>query len=247
MHHRSWVCWFLGLVAAGGVAWGQVGSDRDLLFAVNERLQADPQLIGKRLTVEVSGGKAVLEGEVETLAQVDAAVLTTGRVYGLTSVVSKIRLDAPQEDDQALVRRLEDAFGRQLALSLAELSVKVRRGKVVIEGEVRDARLRLAARRAAAEVPGVLAIEDRIRTPEVADELIERSVQGLFRRGDLVGMRGEIEARVRGGVVTLTGTVPRPFERRRASELTEGVNGVRKVVNELVVVPPSYHVPVVRP
>ncbi|MDQ7005651.1 MAG: BON domain-containing protein [Acidobacteriota bacterium] len=248
MPHRSWTAWALLVLVAGAVAWGQVGGDRDLLFAVRERLGADPRLIGKRLEVRVSGGEVVLEGEVETLAQVDAALEAAGRVHGVTAVRSRIRLKTPAVDERLLSRRLEAAFSRRLALSLADLSVAVRRGgKVVLEGEVRDGRLRLAARRAAAEVPGVRAIEDRIRTPDAEDTRIERSVQGLFRRGELVGMRGEIAVRVRGGVVTLTGTVPRPYERRRATELTEGINGVRKVVNKLVVVPPSYDVPVVRP
>lgn len=223
-------------------------NDNALAEAVRQRLEMSPSLGNAKIGIDVEQKKVTLTGRLGTLAAIEEAGRLAGRVNGTTEIVNEIRLDTSRVDPARLEEAARAALNDHLALSWADIRVTARRGgKIVLGGKVGDARLRIIARKAIAALEGVTAIEDRIETPEAADELIQKAVEGLFGRGDLVGMTGDIHAKVEDGAVTLTGTVPRPYERSRAGELTFGVNGVEKVINHLRVEPPSYEIPVVRP
>lgn len=222
--------------------------DGALAEAVRQRLEMSPSLGNAKIGIVVDQGKVTLSGSLGTLAAIEEAARLAGRVNGTTEIVNEIQLDTRPVDPSRLEDAARAALNDHLALSWADVEVSAGRGgKVVLSGKVGDARLRIIARKAIAALEGVTAIEDRIEIPQAADELIQKAVEGLFGRGDLVGMTGDIHATVEEGVVTLTGTVPRPYERTRATQLTFGVNGVKKVVNHLQVQPLSYDVPVVRP
>lgn len=219
-----------------------------LVESVKARLEGSPDLGNSRLKITIENGVVRLTGQLETLAAIIEAERLAGRVHGVLAVDNQIQLKVRRRSPAQIEARIRASFGERLALSWADISVKANReGRVVLSGKVGDARLRFAARKAAARVAGVTEIVDRIESPSAPDDLIEKSVKGLFRRGDLEGIAGDINVSVRRGTVTLTGEVPRPYDGYMATERALGVNGVRKVINRLVVRPVSYEIPVVRP
>jgi hyperosmotically inducible periplasmic protein len=72
-------------------------------------------------------------------------------------------------------------------------------------------------------------------TDDLAIQLIVKT--RLFDDPEISGF--QINTEVRRGVVTLYGRVPSPHVRARALDIAGSVRGVNRVVDKLVVVPPS--------
>lgn len=133
-------------------------------------------------------------------------------------------------------------------------------GDLLIEGEVADVATKKLALEAAAAVPRVAGIVDRLRVrpaqpmgdreilDHVRDALIGESALAdcavfVHDRGETVPIRvpepaaGRIEVSVANGVVTLDGDVPSLARKRLAGVLAWWVPGSRDVVNGLGVTP----------
>ncbi len=178
-----------------------------------------------------------LRGRMRSLAASLAAEDVAASVRGVLGIVNELEVDRAGLSDETIEGDLRRRFRDVPALEAAGIEAEVSEGRAVLTGRVADARLRLRARDAAAEVEGVVAVEDRLQTPSATDEAILAAVQGLLGPGSLVRVAGKIRPSVEEGVVRLEGRVPRLADRRRAERLAWGVNGVRGVVNELEVVP----------
>lgn len=136
-------------------------------------------------------------------------------------------------------------------------------GTLEIEGEVDGVATKKRALRAAASVPGVEAVVDRLRV-RPAEPMGDRAIRdhvvraflaepafaelALFERhGDRldpiraspIDVRGQLEIAVADGVVTLDGAVPGLDHKRLAGLLAWWVPGVRDVVNGIAVDPPE--------
>ncbi len=136
-------------------------------------------------------------------------------------------------------------------------------GTLTLEGEVESLACKKRALRAAASVPGVSGIVDRlgVRPAEpMGDRAIRDHVAHAFlaepafaafaiyeRRGEKlepiraapVDDRGRLEIEVADGIVTLDGVVPGLDDKRLAGLLAWWVPGVRDVVNGIAVDPPE--------
>jgi osmotically-inducible protein OsmY len=237
----------LMLAASPGFAGSRV-EDARLETATVQRLRQSTVPGAGSLRVEADDGKVRLDGELRTLADVWRVVELAEQVHGVIEVRSSLDLRGGGRSAEAIERDIERAFANRPVLLMNEVEARVRRGgKVVLEGTLQDARTRFAARKAVASVEGVTEVIDRLETPDAPDELIANSLEEVFRRARNRGLSGEFETEVEGGVVTITGIVPRPFEKREATKLALGVNGVRRVENRLKVRPDPREIPVVRP
>jgi osmotically-inducible protein OsmY len=244
------VLWFAVLGAAGpGTALARQGTEDARLETATVRHLRQSTIPGaERVEVEVEDGETELEGELTTLADIWRAVELAERVHGVIEVHSDLDLRGDGRRSEVIERDIQRAFANRPVLMMNDIEVDVRRGgKVVLRGSLQDARSRFAARETVASVRGVTEVVDRLTSPEASDELIERSVREVFRRARHKGFSGQIEPRVEDGVVTLEGVVPRPYERRKATELALGVNGVRRVENRLGVRPDPREIPVIDP
>jgi osmotically-inducible protein OsmY len=135
-------------------------------------------------------------------------------------------------------------------------------GELTMEGEVDQVAAKKLALEAAARVPGVDRIIDRLHvrpaTPmgdgeirdKVCDALLEEIVLAsctirAWNKGRLETLRelpdaaGAIELRVEDGVVTLDGDVPGYGEKRLAGVLAWWVPGSRDVINGIGITPPE--------
>jgi len=136
-------------------------------------------------------------------------------------------------------------------------------GTLTIEGEVDGVGTKKRMLRAAAGVPGVEGVVDRLRVrpaEPMGDREIRDHVARAFlgepafaelavyeRRGEKlepiraspIDLRGRLEIEVADGTVTLDGTVPGLDHKRLAGLLAWWVPGVRDVVNGIAVEPPE--------
>lgn len=135
-------------------------------------------------------------------------------------------------------------------------------GELTMEGEVDHIAGKKLALEAAARVPGISTIIDRLHvrpaTPmgdgdirdQVRDALLEETVLAdctirVWVKGQLetvqqpAGAAGVIDVRVEDGIVTLDGDVPGPGQKRLAGVLAWWVPGSRDVINGIGVTPPE--------
>lgn len=136
-------------------------------------------------------------------------------------------------------------------------------GTLTIEGEVDSVATKKRMLRAAAAVPAVQGVVDRLRVrpaEPMGDREIRDHVAHAFlaepafaelaiyeRRGEKlesiraspIDLRGRLELAVADGIVTLDGTVPGLDYKRLAGLLAWWVPGVRDVVNGMAVEPPE--------
>jgi osmotically-inducible protein OsmY len=188
-------------------------------------------------TVQVLANQRVvtLSGTVETLARAWALESIAGRVKGVLRVDNLLTPLPSTVPDESVADQIRALLAENTSFTNVPIAVTVTNTTATLTGFVSDARLRLVARQIAAGVRGVTAVIDRIEVPSVPDDVILSQVQRLFTIRSFNRVAGEIDASAAGGVVTLEGLVPRPFERDQAEILVLGINGVREVINRLEV------------
>ena len=228
------------LAAAVVLAMPVVAGSREddaIRLNVETNLRQVQVLAGERLYVEVTDGVVRLSGTVSTLYRKWQALDQTSRVRGVLSIQDAIDLDGGSRSNSGLLdtveRRLEDIP----RVANQKLEISVSDGTVTLKGEVKDARIRFAARDAVADVLGVTAVVDAITSGEQDDETLKKQLTQVLGRSSLEHVPGKIEIEVVNGVVTLAGEVPRLWERIDAERTVLGVNGVKGVVNQLEVKP----------
>jgi len=136
--------------------------------------------------------------------------------------------------------RMRDAVLQELAsapdVDASAVAATALDGAVTLSGFVETYAAKLAAERAAKRVPGVRAVangvEVRLRLPSTDADIAQNVVRALqFHRS----IPGDVQASVQRGVVTLTGHVERPFQKRAALEAISQLRGIRRVMNYIVV------------
>src|SRR5512139_1657719 len=143
----------LALPAAAGSR-----EDDAIRLNVEANLRQVQVLAGERLDVDVTDGVVRLSGTVATLYRKWQALDQTSRVRGVLSIQDAIELEGGSRSNSGLLdtveRRLEDIP----RVANQKLEISVSDGTVTLKGEVKDARIRFAARDAVGDVLGVTAV-----------------------------------------------------------------------------------------
>jgi osmotically-inducible protein OsmY len=124
------------------------------------------------------------------------------------------------------------------AVDARALQLTVSGGVVTLGGTIDSYPGRLAAEKAARRVPGVLAVVNHIDvrlTVDRADEDVAHDAATALRLHSTVPR--DVRAEVRDGVITLSGRVDWPFQRRSADRAVREIRGVRSVTNAITVAP----------
>lgn len=169
----------------------------------------------------------------------------------------------PKRDGKdALLRQVQAAIEYEAKIGNGALSISVSDDRVTLAGSVRDIAAKKQALRAAAGIPGIKGVVDRLRpggdeeppgdgaTRDAVCKWLLRDIDfqncRLSVRGEPEPLReagpdsaGSIEIGVVDGVVTLSGQVISLSHRRLAGVLAWWSRGCRDVVNDLAVVPPE--------
>jgi len=161
----------VGGAAAGSAAFderslGQHLDDVALTARIKARLIAEKDLPSRWISVEVINGRATLTGFLPRRDQIDRAVYIAHHTEGITSVVSEIKLGKPKLRDvirdswitsQVKAKLLDDPV-----TSGFSIHVETVRGKVYLQGVVKDEVERRRAQELALSVPGVGEVDNRL-------------------------------------------------------------------------------------
>lgn len=216
-------------------------ADRELMQAVLNELRWDRDVDGAEIRVDVFDGMVVLKGTVDSAWKKRAAERAARRVPGVRSVANEIEVE-PRDpaSDEELAAAVTEALERNPLVPEDRITIKVRGGLVILEGEVDLGIERAEAERTVRQTPGVLDVTNLIAVRPVHDDdaaaEIERNIlRALVRAAEADAER--IDARVEGGHVTLTGVVRSAFARTEAERAAWRAPGVVSVTNRIFVRP----------
>lgn len=162
----------VGGTAAGSAAFdersvGQHLDDVALTARIKTRFIAEKDLPSRWISVEVINGKATLTGFLPKQEQIDRAVYISRQTEGIKSVHSEIKLGKPSLSEAAsdtwITTRIKAKLLDDPITSGFSIHVETVRGKVYLQGLVKDEIQRHRAQELALSVSGVSGVDNRLR------------------------------------------------------------------------------------
>ncbi|MBU9452490.1 BON domain-containing protein [Burkholderia multivorans] len=210
-------------------------SDAALEQEVEQSLFWNPAIDARRIDVTVRDGVVTLRGTVDSRAQKLEAQKTALHIADARVLLLELRVVPPENPcaDRELAIAITFALGWQQALRGQKIHVEVDHGCVTLDGEVDHPSQRDAAEAMVSRMIGVVDIADRlrVRTDRTVPDVGARIADALARRARRESAGISVQAN--DGVVTLTGTVASPAERRAVCGAAASVAGVREVVDRV--------------
>lgn len=195
-------------------------------------------------------GEVTLTGEVPTEETRRLAGAITQDTSGVTAVHNNLTVNPAARGNQEMeqlgdrVADLEiktlviDQLGRSPELKDKQIKVQVSKRIVTLDGAVDTPAQKRAAEQMALQAPGVqglagqLAVANAAAVPESADEKLARRVEFELYSTRALPLQG-VQIRSQDGTVILTGPVTSRAEKLLAERVTQSVDGVKRVVNNL--------------
>lgn len=196
--------------------------DSSFRQAVLSALRVDERLSSQLVDVEVSGGRVVLSGTVQSYRGKLAAQDVAAAVVGQDSIENRIEVSAPgSPEDGDIADEVRTLLAREDRLVQHGIVVAVRTGKVFLSGSVADEQLRVLAEDVALRVPGAREVTNQLvvepassaESAVVASELEHE----LSTDPELAGCR--LQVATSGDVAVLAGTAGSRLQVERAVAL----------------------------
>lgn len=219
--------------------------DQDIQSDVARALRSDPATQDLKLNVKVDHQTVTLSGEVDDWQAKDLAGWVAGNVRGVWGVNNQIRIVIPSISDDDLAARVQRRLKAD-PLTDDEIEVSADHGVVTLRGRVDSAYERnmavngawsAGARRVNA---GDLAVRPenaerrKVAQPDVSDAKLQQSIADALS-SELRLKQFHPTVAVKSGAVTLSGTVSNLKAKQTATQITEGIRGVRTVNNTIQV------------
>lgn len=195
-------------------------------------------------------GEVTLTGEVPTEETRRLAGAITQDTSGVTAVHNNLTVNPAARGNQEMeqlgdrVADLEiktlviDQLGRSPELKDKQIKVQVTKRIVTLDGAVDTPAQKRAAEQMALQAPGVqglagqLTVANAAAVPESADEKLARRVEFELYSTRALPLQS-VQIRSQDGTVILTGPVTSRAEKLLAERVTQSVDGVKRVVNNL--------------
>jgi osmotically-inducible protein OsmY len=137
----------------------QARSDSDIAHAAVNALRWDVQIPDHQITVKVSDGWIMLEGEVEWNYQRDAASRVVRYLTGVKGVSNMLKLrNVASAGD--VKQRITEMLKRQAEIDAGQITVEVNGHTIILRGAVRSLNEKRDAERAAWNIPGMTRVEN---------------------------------------------------------------------------------------
>lgn len=202
----------------------QTKAGDDLADRVEHALKANKALADADIDARVEGTQVILEGEVSTAAQRQAAERVASRVKGVARVDNQIavRVAAP-----AGASDREGTKGSVAAGDVKDVAATTGSAVARAAGATKDA-----------VVSGAKATADAVSsTPEKIDETwITSKIAGKINADDALE-HVDVDVKVNKNVVTITGDVPSTALRDRVLRIARETEGVTRVIDGMTVRP----------
>lgn len=152
-------------------------------------------------------------------------------------------MDQQPAIEQPAVALVREALQADTRFQTSSIDVSTENGAIVLSGIAPDPSTRAAAVAVARRTRGVSQVIDRIQVhpfvPRFDTDITADIVTAITLRTRVNSARVDVETV--DGVVYLRGTVPDPTARQLIDSLARSTDGVRDVIDELVVEPPVSH------
>jgi len=204
--------------------------------AIKAVLARHMRLSALDIKVETRGDTVFLRGVVEVLAEKLYAEEVVKYLKGVQRVENQLTVvPAETVSEKHLEEEIQGLFRR--STRLAGVAVSVRQGVVYLEGKVETPADEDLARNLVARVKGVRDVVSRLEIvaeETIADADIVAAVEAALDNSGEVDS-GAISVRIKGGVVYLSGWVENNSVKEDLTRVVAGVEGVRRVINNLLV------------
>jgi osmotically-inducible protein OsmY len=211
-------------------------TDNELRRDVERELEWEPSVDERRIGVSVIDGIVTLTGDVASYSEKWHAERAVERVSDVRGIANELEVKPTSErTDTDLAKAAVEALKWNVMVPSDNVTVKVQKGWLTLEGEVRWDFQRRAAERAVRDLPGVRGVSNLIRIkPRVEPEGVKRKIEDTFKR-EAVFDANRITVQVQGSEVTLLGSVRSWAERREAERAAWAAPGVTSVHNYISV------------
>lgn len=214
-------------------------SNEELQKDVQNAIKWEPLLNAAEIGVIAKDGVVTLTGTVNSYAKKSEAEMATKNVAGVKAVVEKIEIKFGNEwdkkDDSEIATEVLNAMKWNWEIPNDKLKVRVEKGWVTLEGDLRWNFQKDAAKNAIKNLLGVTGVSNNITIKAESDDKIEKTkVEEALRRNWSVNTQN-INVSVSGTKVTLTGSVNSWYQKDEAGRIAWNTPGVWTVDNELEV------------
>ena len=210
-----------------------------LQLDVTAEMSWEPKVDSAAIMVSADRGTITLRGTVGSLREKREAKKAAERVHGVTAVNDELQVRAPGKDRRDDTELCGDVLHALILDGLIPTTVgaRVRDGLVTLTGTTSWHYQREEAEFVAANVPGVLGIDDQIKliTSPTASGIktpagsgITNAIRGAFARSARLDP-GRLSVSASSGTVTVSGTVRSWAERDEAIAAAWAVPGVTEV------------------
>jgi osmotically-inducible protein OsmY len=213
-------------------------SNEQLIDDVNDELHWDPKLDNAAIAVSADDGTVTLRGTVGTFREKRGAKKAAERVYGVTEVKNELEvklLTDSRRDDADLRADVLQSLALD-SLVPATIDAQVDDGYVTLTGKVEWQYQRDEAESVAANVVGVLDVEDDVELigppPDAGD--VQDDIKRAFKRNAKLDAK-DLSVETSDHTVTVSGTVRSWAEHDEAIDAAWAAPGVRDVKDRIAV------------
>ena len=214
-------------------------TDSQLQQDVMAELQWEPAVHAAQIGVEVKNGVVTLAGEVSSYVEKWNAERAAQRVHGVKALAVELKvklLEFSKRTDADIAESAKNVLSWASSLPADAVKVLVEGGWLTLSGDVEWQYQRQDAADSVRHLVGVTGISNQIAIkPSLSATVVKSDIEAALKRRASADAK-TIAVDVKGGDVTLTGTVHSWAERDLATRSAWGTAGVRNVVDKMSLV-----------
>lgn len=211
-------------------------TDSQLQQDVMAELKWEPAVHAEQIGVEVKNGVVTLHGEVSSFMEKWNAERAAQRVHGVKALAVEMKVKLSEfgtRTDTDIAESARNILGWTNSLPADAVKVLVEGGWLTLSGDVEWQYQRQVAADCVRDLTGVIGVSNQIAVkPSVSATVVKSDIEAALKRRATADAKA-ISVDVKGGDVTLTGSVHSWAERELATRSAWGSSGVRKVVDKM--------------
>ena len=211
-------------------------TDSQLQQDVMAELKWEPAVHAEQIGVEVKNGVVTLDGEVSSYTEKWHAEEAAQRVHGVKALAVEMKVKLSEfgkRTDADIAGSARNILAWSSSVPADAVKVMVEGGWLTLSGDVEWQYQRQDAADSVRHLLGVTGVSNQIAIkPAASAAVVKADIEAALKRRATVDSKA-ITVDVKGGDVTLTGTVHSWNERDLATRSAWGSAGVRRVVDQM--------------